>query len=47
MLELVDANGVLQGIQKVKVGPATRSVVATRLHYIILLCGIIFLLPGL
>jgi len=27
--ELVDANGVCQGIQKVRVGPATRSAVAT------------------
>ena len=27
--ELVDANGVCQGIQKVRVEPATRSAVAT------------------
>jgi len=34
--ELVDANRVYQGIQKVRVEPATRSVVATWLHYIML-----------
>jgi len=36
--ELVDANGVCQGIQKVRVEPATRSAVAT--------CNVITLLVG-
>ena len=31
--ELVEANEVFQGIQKVRVEPATRSVVAMHLNY--------------